>query len=211
MTDLSPAAWNDRYKSQDTPWDLSGPTPEFVRLLDAGVLTPKAPDGAHADSAKPKALVPGGGRGYDAILLAQRGFDVDFVDFAPDAVEAALVEASRQKTVIYAYCRNFFDLPLVGYHQSNYDLLLEYTFFCAISPDQRPNYVKAAAALLRKGGKLVGLFFPTAIDKEGPPFQVSEAEVEKLFSPYFDVKIEKPQCSVKPREGREFLGIFTRK
>lgn len=200
MTDLSPQAWNERYKSNETPWDLSGPTPEFVRVLDAGLLP-----------AKGNVLVPGGGRGHDAILFAHRGYNVDLVDFAPDAVQATLEEASRQKAVVYAYTRNFFDLPTVGFHQGRYDILLEYTFFCAINPELRGDYVKAAHALLGRGGILLGLFFPTAIDKPGPPFQVSREEVEKLFSPYFDMKIETPQQSVKARAGREFLGIFTKK
>jgi SAM-dependent methyltransferase len=199
-TDLSPTSWNEKYKAGDTPWDLSGPTPEFTRLLDEKKLPPKG-----------KVLVPGGGRGHDAIQFAKRGYDVDLVDWAPDAVQAALEAASREKAVVYAYTRNFFDLSAVGYHQETYDILLEYTFFCAIPVEDRPRYVKAAAALLRKGGVLVGLFFPTSSDKPGPPFLVSQTEIEKLFSPYFDVKIEKPAASVKPREGREFLGIFKRK
>ena len=201
---LTPAAWNERYKAKDTPWDLSGPTPEFVRLLDEGVLLSEG-------LAKGRALVPGGGRGHDAILFAQRGYEVDLVDFASDAIEAALIEASRQKAVVHAYCRNFFELPNEGYHQGTYELLVEYTFFCAISPDERARYANAAAALIKPGGMLVGLFFPTAIDKAGPPFQVSQAEVVKLFSPRFEVRIEMPQRSVKPREGREFLGLFKRK
>jgi SAM-dependent methyltransferase len=200
VTNLSPKAWNERYKTKETPWDLSGPTPEFQRILDASLLPSKG-----------QVLVPGGGRGHDAILFAQRGYSVDLVDFAPEAIEATLIEASRQKAVVYAYTRNFFDLAEVGYHQGRYDVLLEYTFFCAIDPLRREEYVKAAHTLLNPGGVLLGLFFPTQIDKAGPPFQVSQTEVEKLFTPYFDLKIEKPLKSIKAREGREFLGIFRKK
>jgi 2-polyprenyl-3-methyl-5-hydroxy-6-metoxy-1,4-benzoquinol methylase len=200
VTDLSPSDWNERYQRGDTPWDLSGPTPEFQRLLDEGLLPPKG-----------KVLVPGGGRGHDAILFAERGFEVDLVDFAPDALRAALEEASRHKAAVYAYCQNFFDLPSLGYHQNSYDIVLEYTFFCAIDPAQRARYVKTVASLLKPKGWLVGLFFPLTIDKPGPPFQVSEAEVRELFGREFELTIEKPKKSVKPREGREFLGLFRKK
>jgi len=200
VTDLSPAAWNDRYQNGNTPWDLSGPTPEFVRLLEEERLPPKG-----------RVLVPGGGRGHDAILFARRGYEVDLVDFAPEAVEAALVAAAKEKAVVYAYCRDFFDLASVGYHQAGYDMLLEYTFFCAIDPELRARYAKTAAALLKPGGLLVALFFPTSIDKPGPPFPVSREEVEKVFAPFFEVRIETPVQSVKPREGREFLGLFRRR
>lgn len=200
MTDLSPQAWNERYKSGDTPWDLSTPTPEFLRLLDANLLPPKG-----------KVLIPGGGRGHDARLFAERHYEVDLVDFAPKALEAALIEAAEAKLTVFAYRRDFFDLPGTSYHQENYDLFLEYTFFCAIDPALRPKYVTTAAQLLKPGGTFVGLFFPTSIDKPGPPFQVSQEEVQKLFAPYFEVRFEKPAQSVGPRAGREFLGIFRRK
>ncbi len=202
MSELSPEAWNERYKDGNTPWDLSGPTPEFVRLLEEGLLPPKG-----------RVLVPGGGRGHDAILFAQRNsqYEVALVDFAPEALQAALVESAKLKATVLAFRQNFFDLPSIGYHQANYDLILEYTFFCAIAPELRPAYVKTVSSLLKSGGLLAGLFFPLTIDKPGPPFAVSQDEVEKLFQPYFDVKIEKPQRSVKPREGREFLGLFRRK
>lgn len=156
-------------------------------------------------------LVPGGGRGHDAILLAERGYEVDLVDFAPLALEAALIEAAKRKATVFAYRQDFFELPALPYHAASYDIFLEYTFFCAIDPSQRERYVKAAATLLKPGGWLVGLFFPLNIDKPGPPFVVSEDEVRRLFAPFFEVTIEKPQESVKPRAGREFLGLFRRK
>lgn len=198
--DLGPNAWNERYNAGDTPWDLSGPTPEFRRILDSGRLPKKG-----------RVLVPGGGRGHDAILFAERGYEVDLVDFAPRALEAALIEASKQKATVFAYLQDFFALPSLPYHAASYDIFLEYTFFCAIDPSLRERYVKAAAALLKPGGWLMGLFFPLSTDKPGPPFVVSEEEVRRLFAPYFEVTIEKPQDSVKPRAGRELLGLFRRK
>lgn len=200
MKDLSADAWDQRYAEGNIPWDLQGPTPEFVRLVEEKRLP-----------AKGIALVPGGGQGHDAILLAQAGFEVDLVDFSPRAITAALELAHKSNTRLFAYLHDFFALPTLPYHRGRYDLLLEYTFFCAIDPALRPAYVKAVAALLKPGGRLVGLFFPLATDKEGPPFLVSREEVEALFRPYFELTIESPQRSVKPRAGREFLGIFQRK
>lgn len=197
---LSPEAWNDRYQSGDTPWDLTGPTPEFKRLLDEGKLPPRG-----------RVLVPGGGRGHDAILFAERKYEVDLVDFAPLALEAALIEAARLKQTVFVYRQDFFDLSKLPYFADSYDILLEYTMFCAIDPELRSEYAKAAAALVKPKGLLVGLFFPLEMDKPGPPFVVSEKEVRELFSPYFEITIEKPQLSVKARAGREFLGLFRKK
>lgn len=198
MTDLNDAAWENRYREGNTPWDLSGPTPEFLRLAEAGIIPKRG-----------AALVPGGGRGHDAIWLAQRGMEVDLVDFAPSALRAALENASAVKAALFAYRQDFFALPTLAYHQNRYDLFLEYTFFCAIDPERRPDYVLAAKKLLKPGGKLVGLFFPLEMEKEGPPFVVSREEVERLFGPHFSLEFREPAASVKPRAGREFVGIFT--
>lgn len=200
MAKLTAADWDARYRSGDTPWDLSGPTPEF-QLLTTESWFPR----------KGRALVPGGGRGHDAILLAKSGLAVDLIDFSPIALQEALKEASQNKVVIHAYCRDFFTLPESGYHQQAYDLFLEYTFFCAIDPQQRKAYVEAAATLLKPGAYFIGLFFPLTSEKEGPPFVVSREEIETLFSPFFHLQISEPKSSVKPRADRELLGIFRRK
>ncbi|MGE3262457.1 MAG: methyltransferase domain-containing protein [Bacteriovoracia bacterium] len=200
MKDLSADAWNQFYQDANTPWDLSGPTPEFERLLEEKQI----PLGAVV-------LVPGGGRGHDAIRYAQAGCEVDLVDFAPQALQLSLELAHKAAAKVYAYRQDFFVLPTLPYHRGRYDILLEYTFFCAIDPALRPRYVEAVAQLLKPGGLLVGLFFPLESEKEGPPFLVSREEVENLFRPYFELKIEAPQRSVKPRAGREFLGLFRRK
>lgn len=197
MSDLSAQDWDERYRSGNTPWDLSGPTPEFSRLVKEKWFPKKG-----------SALVPGGGRGHDAILLAENGLQVDLVDFSPLALNAALQEASQKKVALYAYRRDFFSLPESGYHQEHYDLLLEYTFYCAIDPSLRAAYAATAAALLKRGGILLGLFFPLESTKPGPPFVVSQTEIEKDFSPYFELRFEEPSASVKPRAGREILGIF---
>ncbi len=198
--DLSPQAWNSRYTDENTPWDLKGPTPEFQRLLKSKIFKPGT-----------NVLVPGGGRGYDAVELAKHYVVPYLVDFAAAPIEFALESAARERLTVYTYRKDFFRLLDDGFHRGFYDGILEYTFFCAIEPKQRKEYAKLAAELLRPNGTFVGLFFPTAMDREGPPFVVSEKEVREIFSPYFEVSFEKPEKSIGPRDGREFLGIFKKK
>lgn len=192
--------WNARYLNNNAPWDLSGATPEFTRLANEGFFQKGR-----------RAIVPGGGNGHDAILLAQHGLEVDLVDFAPAAINGALELASHARTVIHAFRQDFFELGSLPYHKNSYDYFLEYTFYCAIDPKLRETYVKTAAALVKSGGVFVGLFFPLTSEKEPPPFIITQDEVEKLFRPYFDFKIETPKESVKARAGREFLFIGKRK
>ncbi len=186
---LSAADWDQRYQQKDTPWDLTGPTPELLRLVPS--LPPSG-----------RALVPGGGRGHDALALAQHGMETHLVDFAPTAID----EARALGKSIHLHCLDFFTLPEIPSHHAAYDLIWEYTFFCAIAPDLRARYVATIEKLLKPGGLFLGLFFPLVSEKSPPPFVVTESEVRALFPA--TLQIEKPQASVKPRAGREFLGFY---
>jgi hypothetical protein len=199
MSDLSAAAWNARYLENNAPWDLNGPTPELARLAKESWF-PKSG----------RALIPGGGRGFDALLLAKRGLIPHLVDFAPTPLLAAQQMAMESKLPLLAYRRDFFTLPLDGAMQASFDLMWEYTFYCAIDPTLREAYAKTAHSLLKPGAMLVALFFPTEMKSAGPPFEVSRREIEELFAPYFEINFMEPKESVKPRAGREFIGVFKR-
>ena len=195
---LNRDAWEKRYEEGDTPWNLSSPTPEFQLLLEEKKLFQE----------KMEVLVPGAGHGHDAIALAKAGMQVTAVDIATQALDSLLASAFSEKTTVQCFRENFFDLPNQGYHQERYDRILEYTFFCAIAPNLRAAYVESAMKLLKPKGALIGLFFPTDGRSDGPPFAVTRKEVEALFSPHFVLEISEPRRSVKPRMGKEFLGIF---
>ena len=66
--------WENKYALDNTGWDLYGPTPVF--------------DNISKNIKKGKVCILGCGRGYDAVMFAERGFSVTAVDFAPSAVEA---------------------------------------------------------------------------------------------------------------------------
>jgi SAM-dependent methyltransferase len=96
---------------------------------------------------------------------------------------------------------DFFD------HQGCYDLILEQTFFCAIDPALRSNYVAKMIALLKPGGKLVGVLFNRMFDG-GPPFGGSKQEYEALFTPLFNqIKLEHCYNSLESRLNTELFLI----
>src|SRR4051794_38519244 len=78
------AYWDAQYQRGVTGWDIGGPAPAFVDLLAA----PDAPPPG-------RLIVPGCGRGHDALLFARAGFDVLGVDFAPLAVAEAGAAATQ--------------------------------------------------------------------------------------------------------------------
>lgn len=191
-----PSDWEAWYQSHDTPWDLGGATPAFSRLIQEGRLTPG------------KLLVPGAGRGHDAIAFAKAGFPVTAIDLAPSACATMRQRAAAEGIPLEVVCGDFFS------HEGSYDLALEYTFYCAIPPALREAYRDRMHRLLVPGGLLFGLFFPLNKPPEtgGPPHGVQREEVEASLSKGFDLlHAEFPRDSIKPRRGNEILMIWRRR
>ncbi len=190
-----PGYWEEIYKAGRAGWDLGKPTATFQRLLASGEMAPG------------RLLVVGAGRGHDAREFARHGFDVTAVDFAADAVQAMAQLADDQAPVKVVQA-DIFGLPETFDHQ--FDMLLEYTCFCAIDPARRGEYADVAARVLKPGGTYAALFFPMDGPAGGPPFAVTEAEVLALFGArgFTLVRSERPADSVAQRRGMEELMIF---
>lgn len=197
MSELDATFWENRYQERHTPWDLGGPTPVFERLIHEGTI----PQG--------RLLVPGAGRGYDAIAFARAGYEVVALDLSPSAASELRAIAEEAGVALDVRVGDFFALHEPG----GYDAALEYTFYCAISPSLRTAYRDQMAHLLKPGGVLFGLFLPLqAPDPDGPPFEVSVEEIKRSFGECFDlVHEEMPEDSIKPRKGNEVLMIWRRK
>ena len=204
-----PEFWDELYRQGTTGWDLGGSTPAFVQLLHSA--------GAPASG---RMLVPGCGRGHDAILFARYGFDVLAVDYAASAVADAVRLARAQRVTCNFLVADLFDLP--KQYPRYFDYVLEYVCFCAIPPDRRDEYVRAMAEVLRPDGELLGLFFPVlpapggpagpGTAMAGPPFPMTEAEIRARFSARFDIlRLAPTPHSIKPRQGRELLARFRRR
>lgn len=196
-----PAAWDKAYQDGTHPWDLDGPTPEFMRLVRENQF---AAEGA-------RVLIPGAGYGHNAVALAKLAYQVTAVEFAPVAANHILAAARKENVHVNVLRRDFFELAHDGAFQENFDCILEYTFYCAIPPKRRREYAENAARLLRKQGSFIGLFFPLEDREGGPPFAVHIDDVKKSFGDWFELSFQDPVKSVKPRKGREVLGIFTKK
>ena len=187
--------WEGIYLEEDTGWDLGGATPIFDSM---------------ADSISPgKVCIIGCGRGYDAIMFAQKGFEVTAIDFAPSAINAVKDLARKAKLAVNTIENDIFTLPPV--YANTYDFIIEQTCFCAINPARRSEYETVVNQLLKPGGKLIGLWFPLdkLIEDGGPPWGTTIEEVKSIFKDGW--KIEKEEfldLSIGPRKRREKLIVF---
>ncbi|MGH7353151.1 MAG: methyltransferase domain-containing protein [Candidatus Rokuibacteriota bacterium] len=193
----APAFWEDLYAQHGDGWELGGPAPPLVDVLER---TPP-PRG--------RVLVPGCGRGHDARLLARRGYDVVAVDWAAAAVQEARELADRDGVSVEFLRRDLFTLDRD--FANAFDGVWEYTCFCAIDPRRRAEYVRTLGRVLRPGGWLLACFFPLRAFTAGPPFEVTRAHVRRCFVPPFRIeRAEPPLRSPQGRQGREWL-VLARK
>ena len=192
---LTPDFWESRYQEGTPRWDLGQAAPPLVNYF------------TQADAPRPgKAIVLGCGRGYDAVFLAQQGFAVVGVDFAPAAIAASTQLAAETGVHAQFIQRDIFDL--VPEYAQQFDYVIEHTCFCALAPDLRDRYVSLVYQLLKPQGQYIGLFF-THDRPGGPPFGVQPATIRDLFRPQFDIMaLTATPHSVPSRLGEEHLGRF---
>lgn len=190
--------WNARYKTGDTPWDIEKAHPAFKDLMPRLKLS------------KCRVLVLGCGNGHDAALLAKNGHHVTAVDGSLSALENAKKNYSSLNIEwIHA---DIFNLP-AEYNQA-FDLVLEHTCFCAVSPDLRQDLVKVWNRCLVPTGYLLGVFF--VMDKpDGPPFGGTEWEYRQRLKDRFHFLFwgragDPESLSIAGRSGKELV-VFAQK
>ncbi|TXD96415.1 methyltransferase domain-containing protein [Psychrobacter frigidicola] len=185
--------WQQCYEQEITGWDMGTVSPVLKAYID------QLPE-----SAKQQAiLVAGAGNAYEVGYLYEQGFsNVTLVDIAPAPIQA-FAKRYPSFPAEHLICADFFTLSAEQYQ---FDLILEQTFFCAINPARRDDYVKQMANLLKPTGKLVGLLFDTEFQREGPPFGGSADEYRQRFAPYFDIEtMEACNNSNPARQGSELF------
>jgi SAM-dependent methyltransferase len=202
MIDYNPRdlEWQRRYEENDTPWDKGAPAPPLVRYLKEHRIVGRV-------------LVPGCGMGHEVrALAAQAGATVVGLDVSPTAVaEAAKIAAPSLAGGSASFVAgDFFEMP--PELRGSFDWVVEHTCFCAIDPRRRPDYVLAVAAALRSGGKIFAIFYLNPDTETGPPFAVTQEELDRLFAPHF-VLLEEgvPEVSFPGRENRELIRVLQKR
>ena len=183
--------WENKYQNDKTGWNIGYPSTPIKEYID------------QLKNKDIKILIPGAGNAYEAEYLHKKGFtNVWVIDLAKSPLEnlKKRVPNFPQEHLLQG---DFFKTA------SQYDLIIEQTFFCALDPLLRDSYVSKMATLLKPKGKLVGLLFDFELTADGPPFGGSVDEYKKRFSKHFKIKVfESAFNSIKPRKGRELFAIF---
>lgn len=183
--------WKLCYNENTTEWDLGEVSPLLREYFNQ--LTNKS---LHI-------LIPCAGRAYEAEYLYKNGFKKVFVA----GVVPRTIEDYRDRYPDFPKSNcirgDFFSI------QQKFDVIIEQTFFCALSPHKRQEYAIKAASLLNTTGYLVGLMFQSPLTKDGPPFGGSNEEYLGYFSRMFVIeKLDNCYNSHSTREGKELFIKF---
>lgn len=196
---MAPVDWRAAWRSGDTPWDAGASPPALRRLVDSGLV----PAG--------RVLVPGCGTGYDLATLAREDREVVGIDLSEDARAAfSSAHADLPGTVLYEVT-DFFSYQSA----SGFDFVWDYTFFCALDPEQRSAWGLTMQRLVSPSGLLATLLFPfedPISDRQGPPWPINTNIVRRVLEDHFEpLEVIDVEHTHPGREGRERLAIWRRR
>lgn len=180
--------WEERWETGQTGWDIGYPSTPLKEFAD------------NLEDKSIKVLIPGAGNAYEAEYMHQKGFqNVYVIDIAWSALERIKhrVPTFNESHLIHG---NFFD------HEGQYDLILEQTFFCALHPTEREDYLVKMKALLKPDGLLAGVLFNDSLFVDHPPYGGFEKDYRPMFERHFELEhMALAPNSIPPRMERELF------
>jgi SAM-dependent methyltransferase len=168
-------AYNLVYRYFRMPWEI-GPRAELVDLVTAGRLRPG------------RAIDLGCGTGANSVFLAERGFEVTGVDFAPAALAKARAKAEAAGVRV-----RFVEDDLTGFRHDlgQFDVLVDYGTLDDLSARKRDGYVRSVLPLAGPGARFLLWCFewrPRRVDRGLRFAPMAPGEVDTRFGAAFDVE-----------------------
>ncbi|HCV49774.1 TPMT family class I SAM-dependent methyltransferase [Saprospiraceae bacterium] len=180
--------WTERYDAGKDGWDLGCISPPIKEYIDQ--LTNK----------DIKILIPGAGNSHEAEYIHNQGFTNLYVCDISNVPLDNLKDRVTTFPIDNLIHGNFFEI------QDEFDLVLEQTFFCALNPLLRQDYIEQMSKIIKPKGSLIGLLFSMEFDREGPPFGGVINNYKAMFSKKFDIRVITPCTnSIESRMGSELF------
>uniref|UniRef100_A0A1D1XSJ7 Putative thiol methyltransferase 2 n=1 Tax=Anthurium amnicola TaxID=1678845 RepID=A0A1D1XSJ7_9ARAE len=198
LSEGSEGGWEKCWEEGLTPWDIGRPTPVILHLLQIGALP------------KGRALVPGCGSGHDVVAMACPERYVVGLDISESAINKACELTS---TLPNKHCFSFLAEDFFTWRPTElFDLVFDYTFFCAIDPCMRSAWANKICDILRPDGELITLMYPIGDYVGGPPYAVSVDDYEEVLNPvgFEAISVVDNELAIERRKEKEKLGRWRR-
>ena len=182
----NPEFRQERYSTNNTPWDTTTTTPALINSIN--------------HSKNKKIAILGCGYSKDSLFLAKKDHKVYSIDFARKPIEYLnYIKSKEGMKSLFPIQEDIFNLNKK--YSNFFDIVIEYTCFCAIDAIRRPQYAELVSDIFNRDGKFIALFFPTERREEeldkGPPFYVDLDKTLLMFKNNFNIiKINKNPDSI---------------
>ncbi|TWT58042.1 tellurite resistance protein TehB [Thalassoglobus neptunius] len=163
--------WDQKYRSNETPWDSGIPSQELRKVLESAQLQPTT------------ALELGCGTGTNAIYLADLGWQVEAVDCSAPALELARRKAEKAGVEVNWILS---DVVRFGADRDPVDFVFDRGCYHCCRRVDLEGYLETLEAVTTAGSKMLILCGNANSTEAGGPPRVSKSEIEKEFSPLFD-------------------------
>ncbi|MHC4458461.1 MAG: methyltransferase domain-containing protein, partial [Planctomycetota bacterium] len=158
-----------------------------------------------------RVLVPACGIGYDAVILAERGFKVVAFDFSVNAIRKAQSKAKSRRKLkgnLRFAVEDIYSLP--DSYRNAFDYVVEIGNFQAMSVKERREYVQIMSQVLVSGGKCI------VICKKYPPLTpgpkgLKKSSLHNYFSKAFVVERIEPVLMYRKTSPADGLRLIARK
>ncbi|MEE9327254.1 MAG: methyltransferase domain-containing protein [Cocleimonas sp.] len=156
--------WEGFYQAGTIGWDRGISSTNLDYWLDNDLLKPC------------RILIPGCGNGYEAIKLAELGFEVVAIDIAPSPINNLKAALDKNKLKAELVLKDF----LKWNPEDKFDAIFEQTSLCALPPELWKQYETQLQRWLKPQGKLYAQFMQTGKDT-GPPYHCELNDMVELF------------------------------
>ena len=171
---MSRPDWNERYKTNELPWDTNEPDDNLVNLIENKTISPC------------KALEIGCGTGTNSLWLARQGFSMLGVDISQEAVARANGKRGNQSILCdFAQIDFLHDESL----PQSFDFVFDRGCFHVFDQEEeRILFARQVSRVLKMNGRWVSLIGSTEGSPRdaGPPRRTA-IEVVKAIEPYLEI------------------------
>ncbi len=186
------------FSKGDVPWDISGPHPALVNLVETKRIVPG------------RVFEPGPGLGHDAVYLVSNGFRVTALDISKKAV--SMLRKRIEKLGL--------DVDLIvgdvlrdGPTDGEFDYIFERSVLQTLPPTKRAHYVLCLTKILKPTGEYIGIIRgPRTPMPESQPYAFTRNMIEQLLSAHFrDIETTRVPSGFNNSRSEYFLVIACRR
>lgn len=155
------------------PWQLDGPQPLVAELVDSGQFTGPV-------------LECGCGLGDNALLLAERGYQITAFDASPTVIEKDRAKASARGLTVDFRVANATVLDGIP---GGFNTVLDSAMLHCLTPEQRSDYLAAVHRVTAPGARLhILCFVETLAINAVMPGHTDEASLRQVLSEHWQVE-----------------------